>query len=1266
MRGRGGGLIAATLGLLVAVAIVPTASAQFAQQLPGPAEPGLLDRRFEMPGRPKSQEEPVLKPDRGPVGAPANAREIKFILSAIVVEGATAYPVTAFVPLYQEFMGREISLADIYTVAERITAKYGADGYILSQALVPAQRIVSGLVKIRVVEGYVDKVIVAPGNNGPANGSGVRYRLIERMAESISRSRPLKSEVLERQLLLIDDLPGVTARAVLQPSDAEGAADLLLIVDRERQEGLFSFDNRGSRFIGPFQATLSASANSYLGREERLTLSAITVTGTVNGGQALSANAGAGAVNFQSNIGATTALASLSVTGATIAVDSVTTTGAQSYTGALTLDGTLTTANAPVTVAGNLTLASAGAIATSGGNVTVTGTINGGQTLSANAGAGAIDFQNNIGGTTALTSLTATAATIAVDNVTTTGAQNYTGIVTLDGGLTTAGGAIAIAGALRLASDATLASGGGAVALTGTVDAVSATPRALTIVGGTGDVTLSGTVGALNALTTLTIGGNDISLASIGTAVQAGTTGAVALTAVDNGGDTGSIVLNGLINSGGPQSYGGATQAIAIAGNLTANNANITVSGPATVNGAVAIDAGAGTVAFGSTLAAGANNLTVTAREIDFAGAVSGSGTLTLQADSPAIATFVGGSTSGAGQLDLTSAEIALLQNGFASLVFGRVGSSAGLTINAATLNDPATFRAGAGGITVAGNLVANDGATFAAATTLAANVTSSGAAVTFNGNVSVGTATTPTVTTAGGALAVNGSIDGAGALTLNAGSGALTVANAIGATAALSSLAATGATIAVDDVTTTGAQSYAGALTLDGTLTTANAPVTVTGNVSLAGASGFATAGGNVTVTGTINGGQALSANAGAGAINFQGDIGGSTALASLAATGATIALNDVTTTGGQLYTGAVTLNSTLSSQNAPVSVVGPLTIASPATIAAGTATIALGGTVTAGANSVTLTADDVVLGGNWSGTGEWRIQPATASRTIGLAGAAGGLELSTLELARLAAGDASYVRIGRTDGTGAITGNAFAFNDPIGFFGGPIALNGFSGSASGLTLVSTGAVTGSIVTSAGTGAIAITAPSIVLSGSTINGIGGASAVAQVTVVGAVGAGPYSVNGVDIFAAAPPPPPPPPPVVPPPAPPPPSVPTPPPPSVPPPPPATGTQPSAPDIARQIAVAGGGVNVAAGVGLLGAAEGQAVRSFNLLAGAGDISRAGSASPAALGAISPAAGDSGPSTPAERGNQFLEGFGSSPTQRQQTIDGDTRDEQRGRD
>ena len=261
IRRLAGGLTVAAACLAVAVGIVAPASAQFAQRLPGPAEPGLLERRFEMPGRPKSQEDPVLKPDRGPVGAPANAREIKFVLSAIVVEGATAYPVTTFVPLYQEFMGREITLADVYTVAERITAKYGADGYILSQALVPAQRIVSGLVKIRVVEGYVDKVIVAPGD-GSTNGNGARYRLIERMAENISRSRPLKSDVLERQLLLIDDLPGVTARAILQPSDAEGAADLLLIVDRERQEGVFSFDNRGSRFIGPFQATLSANANS--------------------------------------------------------------------------------------------------------------------------------------------------------------------------------------------------------------------------------------------------------------------------------------------------------------------------------------------------------------------------------------------------------------------------------------------------------------------------------------------------------------------------------------------------------------------------------------------------------------------------------------------------------------------------------------------------------------------------------------------------------------------------------------------------------------------------------------------------------------------------------------------------------------------------------------------------------------------------------------------------------------------------------------------
>jgi hemolysin activation/secretion protein len=78
-------------------------------------------------------------------------------------------------------------------------------------------------------------------------------------------------------MLLVNDLPGVSARGVLSPSATQtGAADLTVIVERDPFEGMVGIDNYGSRYLGPVQATASASANSLLGLNEKITGQVVT------------------------------------------------------------------------------------------------------------------------------------------------------------------------------------------------------------------------------------------------------------------------------------------------------------------------------------------------------------------------------------------------------------------------------------------------------------------------------------------------------------------------------------------------------------------------------------------------------------------------------------------------------------------------------------------------------------------------------------------------------------------------------------------------------------------------------------------------------------------------------------------------------------------------------------------------------------------------------------------------------------------------------
>ncbi len=233
-----------------------------AQQIPATVEPGRIEDAFKEPAQPLSTFEPMIE-EGEEVAPPAGARSVTFTLASIVVEGSTVYEPGDFMPLYEELVGTEISLADVYKVAGEISAKYRSDGYILSRAIVPPQTIEGGQVKLQAIEGFINEVII----EGDIVG---RESLLNAYAQKIVSARPLNAAQLERYLLLADDLPGVTAKAVLTPSvEAPGASDLVLFIEHKHVDIAVGGDNRGSKFAGAYQGSLLVDLNSPFGLYDR-------------------------------------------------------------------------------------------------------------------------------------------------------------------------------------------------------------------------------------------------------------------------------------------------------------------------------------------------------------------------------------------------------------------------------------------------------------------------------------------------------------------------------------------------------------------------------------------------------------------------------------------------------------------------------------------------------------------------------------------------------------------------------------------------------------------------------------------------------------------------------------------------------------------------------------------------------------------------------------------------------------------------------------
>ncbi len=197
--------------------------------------------------------------------APEGAEDIRFTLERLQVDGVNAYSQEEILAIYEDKIGSDISLLDIYKIANDLTNKYRNDGYILTQVVVPPQTIEGGLVKLQVVEGFIDQINI----EGEERKSIVKQ--IRKYAENLQENNILNAKDLERYLLLINDLPGITARSILSPSETvTGASDLTIIVERDIYEAEISFNNYGSRYLGPYQLSFSDSANSWLGLNERM------------------------------------------------------------------------------------------------------------------------------------------------------------------------------------------------------------------------------------------------------------------------------------------------------------------------------------------------------------------------------------------------------------------------------------------------------------------------------------------------------------------------------------------------------------------------------------------------------------------------------------------------------------------------------------------------------------------------------------------------------------------------------------------------------------------------------------------------------------------------------------------------------------------------------------------------------------------------------------------------------------------------------------
>lgn len=215
---------------------------------------------------------PAAAEPKSTTGVPPGGKKIQ--VQRFEITGNSAVGTEELHAIVAPYEGQELTLFEIYDVADLLTHYYRTHGYTVASASVPEQKVASGIITLEVIEGRLSALKVE-GNK--------RYRneFITWQLSDLKTGEALRDAPLEREMLLLNDMPGLSARAVVQPGDEFGTSDVVVKADDRFANGSLRLNNYGRKSIGEWRVEGDAYLNSPLGVGDRLSFSGAYAEGNL-------------------------------------------------------------------------------------------------------------------------------------------------------------------------------------------------------------------------------------------------------------------------------------------------------------------------------------------------------------------------------------------------------------------------------------------------------------------------------------------------------------------------------------------------------------------------------------------------------------------------------------------------------------------------------------------------------------------------------------------------------------------------------------------------------------------------------------------------------------------------------------------------------------------------------------------------------------------------------------------------------------------------
>ena len=191
------------------------------------------------------------------------------ITEVLLLGSIRAFPKTDLYDWMGPLIGRNVTFSQLEKAVGTITRNYRDRGYVAATALIPQQSFAGGRIEVMVYEGDLDPD--RPVRFESKEGLRLNTDWAARIVKNAIGDEPIQQDSLERGLLMLQEIPGVSATVDLEPGLTQGTVRAAVVASEGKPvEGSLGANNMGAKSTGQNVSSAEVRFNNALGQGEQL------------------------------------------------------------------------------------------------------------------------------------------------------------------------------------------------------------------------------------------------------------------------------------------------------------------------------------------------------------------------------------------------------------------------------------------------------------------------------------------------------------------------------------------------------------------------------------------------------------------------------------------------------------------------------------------------------------------------------------------------------------------------------------------------------------------------------------------------------------------------------------------------------------------------------------------------------------------------------------------------------------------------------------